>query len=178
MKHGRLPQLFFTILLAVSLSPRPVAADSDTLLPVTFASFQADLKRALAKGHLKEPLAQVACLEGNAEKRKVCTYKLGEYMSVMISSAKGGSDVVGLTMMCGPKNDLDSAKCLLAYSAAMALTASALSLDARGKTLGLLIEGLALGNEVSITTDERKFSLQKSMGVWFHIYASGTDDAN
>jgi hypothetical protein len=160
------------------VSAPSASADSDTLLPVTFASFQADLKRALTKGHLKEPLAQVTCLEGNAEKRKVCTYKLGEYMSVMISSAKGGSDVVGLTMMCGPKNDLDSAKCLLAYSAAMALTASALSVDARGKILGLLFEGLALGNDASITTDERKFTLQKSIGVWFHIYATDTDDAN
>jgi len=76
---------------------RDADADSDTLLPMTFESFASDFRRALAKAplNLNDPLTVFGCLEGNAAKRKVCTYKLGGYMSVMIASTKGGTDVVG-----------------------------------------------------------------------------------
>jgi hypothetical protein len=48
--------------------------------------------------------------------------------------------------------------------------------DARGKILSTLTSGLAVGNEISIQTEERKYLLQKSMGLWFHVIAAGGED--
>jgi hypothetical protein len=36
----------------------------------------------------------------------------------------------------------------------------------------LLTDGLQVGNEISVITDERKYLLQKSMGLWFHVIAA------
>ena len=79
-------------------------------------------------------------------------------------------------MICTASSDLASAKCLLSYAAAMMATTPEIDADARGKILKLLIDGLSLGNETRITTDERKFTLQKSMGIWFHVSASDIED--
>jgi len=95
----------------------------------------------------------------------------------MASTEKGGSDIVGLTLICAPANDMDSAKCLILYGAAMALTAPEIRDKHRSKILGLLFEALEIANSASIVTDERKIIIQKSMGIWFHVYASGSTDS-
>jgi len=79
-------------------------------------------------------------------------------------------------MICNPSTAVDSGKCLLSYTAAMALTSSALNIETRGRILKLLLQGLDLGNTTTITTAERKFTLQKSLGIWFHINATDGDD--
>jgi hypothetical protein len=166
----------FAGLLMLLVLVAPARADSDTLLPATFASLQGDLKKALSKASVREPLAALPCLEGSTEKRKVCPYKLGEYMQIMAETEKGGKDIVGLTMICGTTDARDSLKCLLAYAAAMSLLAPDIDQDKRGKIMGTLVEGLSVGMETSIRTEERKFILQKSMGLWFHIEAADADN--
>ena len=174
MKLSLVVALFFLVVL----SDHQGLADSDSLTPVTFKTILADLKRTLVTQSLKDPVTLANCLEGSPQKRKVCTYKLGSYMSLMASTEKGGSDIVGLTLICAPANDLDSAKCLVTYGAVMALTAPDIADKVRGKILGLLIESLEVANSASIVTDERKFIMQKSAGIWFHIYASGSPESD
>jgi hypothetical protein len=169
----------FLIALAVvvvAAYPQRSFADGDTLLPVTFKSFPADFRKALVKATVKDALVPVNCLDGSAGKRKVCTYKIGTFMSVMVESQKGGSDAVGITLICAASTPLDSGKCLLSYSAAMALTASDMNIDARGKILKLLLDGLDVGNSTTIATDDRKFILQKSLGLWFQVLAADVED--
>lgn len=118
-------------------------ADSDTLLPITFNSLQGDLKKALAKNAVREPLSAFNCLESSAEKRKVCSYKLGDYMQIMAETEKGGKDIVGLTMICATNVPSESLKCMLAYAAAMSMAAPELKADDRGKMsllMGFLLE--------------------------------------
>jgi hypothetical protein len=167
---------FGAAICASLASVSALRADSDTLKPLTFQSFPADLKRALSRSSIRDGLTVANCLEGGSEKRKVCTYKLGGYMTIMVSTEKGSPDLAALTMICGPSNDLDNAKCLLAYGAAIMMTAPALDTAARGKIMNTLISGLEVGSQISITTDERRFILQKSMGIWFHVYASDVAD--
>jgi hypothetical protein len=38
--------------------------------------------------------------------------------------------------------------------------------------LTTLTSGLEVATEISLTTDERKFMLQKSLGLWFHVMAA------
>lgn len=166
---------FIGLFIVLSFAP-PACADSDSLLPVTFASLQADLRKAFLKAAVREPVAALPCLEGAPDKRKVCTYKLGEYMQMMASTEKGGQDIVALTMICATADTRDSLKCLLAYAAAMELLSPDLDRDKRGKIMGTLIDALALGQEASIRTEERKFTLQKSMGLWFHIEAADVEN--
>jgi len=91
----------------------------------------------------------------------------------MVESKKGQKDVVAITMMCsGTQGPADVAKCLLAYNALIAATTPELSADARGKILSTLTSGLDVGNEISIQTEERKYLLQKSLGLWFHVIAA------
>jgi hypothetical protein len=76
-------------------------------------------------------------------------------------------------MICSnTQGPADVAKCLLAYTALVAATTPDLGEDARGKVLSTLTSGLDVGNEISIQTDERKFLLQKSVGLWFHVIAA------
>jgi hypothetical protein len=161
---------------ALLFSANLAHADSDTLLPITFDSLQGDLKKALAKNSVREPLTAFNCLEGSAEKRKVCTYKLGGFMQIMAETEKGGKDIVGLTMICATSDQNDSLKCLLAYAAAMSLFAPDLKAADRGKIMNTLIEGLSVGTLAMIRTEERKFTLQKSLGLWFHIYAADVEN--
>src|ERR1019366_6844571 len=48
--------------------------------------------KALSKLNIKDNLEKVSCLEGGSETRTVCTYKLGDFMNVMIISVKGSRD--------------------------------------------------------------------------------------
>ena len=150
-------------------------ADDDTLLPVTFQSFAADYRRALAKASIKDAFVVLNCLDGSADKRKVCMYKLGKFFNIIVESL-GGSDVIGITMICSAPDITASSKCLLSYIAAMALTSPEMSVDTRGKIVKILLDGLEVGNITSVTTDDRKFILQKSIGLWFHIIAASSDD--
>src|SRR5208282_5582379 len=161
MTRGRCSLLFSMILAGAIFCPRLAAAASDTLLPVTFKSFAADYRRALAQASVMDALTPVKCLDGAADKRKVCMYKLGGYMGITIESQKGGADVIGITMICNAPNLEDSGKCLLSYSAAMALISSSLSVGTRGQIIKILLDGLNVGNIATISTDERKFILQK-----------------
>jgi hypothetical protein len=166
----------FTVLTGATSCPRPAAADADTLLPVTFQSFAGDFRRALVQAAVTDTLTAVNCLDGAADKRKVCMYKLGGYMVITLESQKGGTDVIGITMICNAPNLGDSGKCLLSYGAAMALMSPDINLGTRGKIIKILLDGLNVGNIATISTDERKFILQKSVGLWFHILAVDSDD--
>lgn len=148
-------------------------ADSDTLQPITFGSIRADLKKSLAKMSVRDVVVPMGCLDGGKDKRTVCSFKIGSVLGVMAESKKGEKDVVAVTMNCSDtQGPADVAKCLLAYSALMAATAPEMSADARGKILNILTSGLEVGNETSVLTDERKYLLQKSVGVWFHVIAA------
>jgi hypothetical protein len=166
---------FFWFIVLISITSQ-ARADSDTLLPVTFASLQGDLKKALSKVTVREQLSALPCLEGSSEKRTVCPYKLGDYMQIMAETEKGGKDIIGVTLICGTQDTRDSLKCLMAWGAAMAVLAPDLDQDKRAKVINALMEGVLLGTEASIRTDDRKFILQKSVGLWFHIYAADADN--
>jgi hypothetical protein len=161
----------FMVLTAVA------QADPDTLQPITFASVRADLKKSLTKMSVRDDVVPVGCLDGGQDKRTVCNFKIGGVLAVMVESKKGEKDVVAITMICtGTQGPADVAKCLLAYTALIAATAPELSQDARGKILSTLTSGLDVGNEISIRTEERKFLLQKSIGLWFHVMAADLEE--
>lgn len=162
--------------VCAGLLPLAARAESDTLQPVTFATLQTDLKRAFSKVSIKEPVTPVSCPPGDAAKRQVCTFKLGNYMEIMAESKKGQQDVVGITLICSSGDPLGATKCLLAYAGAVMLAEPQLDAQQRGKIVGTLVDGLAVGTEVSITTDERKYVLQKSLGLWFHVIAADGED--
>lgn len=148
-------------------------ADSDTLQPITFASVRTDIKKALSKVSVRDDVVSMGCLDGGQDKRTVCNYKIGGVLGMMVESKKGEKNVVAITMICsGTQGAGDVAKCLLAYGALISATAPELTNDARGKILSTLTGALDVGNEISIQTDERKFLLQKSMGLWFHVIAA------
>jgi hypothetical protein len=147
-------------------------ADEDTLQPITFGSVRTDLKKSLAKLAVRDDVVPMGCLDGGKDKRTVCNFKIGGVLGMMVESKKGEKDVVAITMICsGTQGPADVAKCLLAYTALIAATTPELSEDARNKVLTTLTSGLDVGNEISIQTDQRKFLLQKSMGLWFHVIA-------
>jgi hypothetical protein len=165
------------LVLLCGFLPSMANADSDTLLPMTFGSLQGDLKRSLSKMSVHEAVVPVGCLDGDKEKRTVCTFKIGNILSVMAESKKGEKDVVGVTMICGDtQGPSDVAKCLLAYTALMGATTPDLDQEARSKILSTLTSGLEVGNEISVVTDERKYLLQKSVGLWFHVIAADGED--
>jgi hypothetical protein len=139
-------------------------ADPDTLQPITFASVRADLKKSLTKMSVREDVVPVGCLDGGKDKRTVCNFKIGAVLGVMVESKKGKKDVVAITMICsGTQGAADAAMCLLGYNALIAATTPELNGDARGKILSTLMSGLDVGNEISISTEERKYLLQKSL---------------
>lgn len=163
------------IIIATSLFGSGVAkADSDKL-PFTFDSIAGDFRKALTKVSVKERLTKLSCLDGDTEKRTVCTYRLGPYMGVMAETEVGQKDIVGVTMMCATSSKVDALKCILAFTAAISASTPGIDIETRGKILKVLLDGLAIGNETTITTDERKFTLQKSLGLWLHIFASDAD---
>jgi hypothetical protein len=147
-------------------------ADSDTLQPITFASIQGDLKKSLSKMSVQETVVPVGCLDGEKDKRTVCTFKIGKFLSVMASSKKGEKDVVAITMICNTESPSDAIKCLLGYAALMTATAPNMSKETRGKIINTLTGGLEVGTETTILTEERKYMLQKSVGLWFHVMAA------
>jgi hypothetical protein len=148
-------------------------ADSDTLQPITFASVRADLKKSLTKMSIRDDVVPMGCLDGGQDKRTVCNFKIGSVLAIMVESKKGEKNVVAITMICsGTQGPADVAKCLLGYTALIASAAPEMSEDARGKILSTLTSGLDVGNEISIQTDERKFLLQKSLGLWLHVIAA------
>jgi hypothetical protein len=152
-------------------------AESETLLPLTSKSFPSDFKRALAKLAISDPIASLGCLEGAPDKREVCNYRIGDFMNVMAATDKGGAEITIITLICVPKGEADSAKCFLAYSAAMTMAGGEAASEDKHKILAALIDGLSLGKEVMILTDDRKFLLQKSMGLWLHIIAADSEQA-
>ena len=168
--------IFLRTLFAVAcvlLLTAVAKADTDTLQPITFASVRADLKKSLTKMSVPDDVIPMGCLDGGKEKRTVCNFKIGGVLGMMVESKKGEKDVVAITMICsGTQGPADVAKCLLAYTALIAATSPELNKDARGKVLSTLTSGLDVGNEISIQTEERKFLLQKSVGLWFHVIAA------
>jgi len=168
--------------LTPAAAGQALAADDDdpsaTLRPLTFANLPAELRRAFAKATVRDPLTTLTCLEGEASKPKVCTYKVADgFLGIMASSDKGGSDVTVITMICNAKSPAETAKCLLAYHAGMALAGGAADVDTKAKLFGVLLEGLDYGNATTIETDDRKFVLQKSIGLWLHIIAINSQQA-
>jgi hypothetical protein len=155
------------------LSAVMARADTDTLQPITFASVRADLKKSLSEVSIRDDVVPLTCLDGGQDKRTVCNFKIGSVIGVMVESKKGEKNVVAITMICsGAQEVADAAKCLLAYTALIAATTPELKEDARGKVISTLMTGLDIGNEASIKTNDRKFLLQKSIGLWFHVIAA------
>lgn len=151
----------------------PALADSDTLLPITMGSVATELQKALVKLSVRDKIEPMGCVDGTGGKRTVCNFKIGHVLGVMAETKPGKPDVVGITMICsGTEGPSDVAKCLLAYNALMAATSPNLSKDDRGKIIGTLTSGLEVGNQISVETDERKYVLQKSVGLWFHVIAA------
>ena len=169
MKNGEV----FGIAIALSVSLAPVArAETDTLLPLTFKTFPVELKRALARVSVRDELTSLWCLPGDKEKAMVCTYKLGTYLTMTTQSDKGATDMVGITMICATAVPTESAKCLLAFSAALTIAGGDATREGKAKVMSVLIDGLDIGNSDEIMTDDRKFGMQKGMGLWLTIYAA------
>jgi hypothetical protein len=165
------------VAIGLNLGSGSAYADSDTLQPITFGSIRADLKKSLARMSVRDDVEPIGCLDGGKDKRTVCNFKIGKVLAVMAESKKGEKDVVGITMICsGTQGPEDVAKCLLAYTALIAATTPELSEDARGKVLSTLTSGLEVGNEISLAIEERKYVLQKSLGLWFHVMAADGED--
>jgi len=168
-------RIFITV--GLIFSTNLARAESDTLQPITFESVQRDLKKSLSKMSVREDVVPMGCLEGGKDKRTVCNFKIGRILGVMVESKKGEKDVVGITMICsGTEGPADVAKCLLAYTALIGATSPDLDKEARNKILTTLTSGLDVGNKMSIETEERKYVLQKSMGLWFHVIAAESGD--
>lgn len=134
--------------------------------------FQSDLKKALTAVGVREGVKPEGCLEGDPNKRTVCTFKLGSFMTIMADSKKGEKDIVAITMICGAQTPSDMGKCLLAYMGAMSMATPGLAVETRGKIVSILTSGLEVGNETFVRTEERSYSLQKSIGLWFHVIAA------
>ena len=83
-EHARLIAVALTFLFSFTAS---VYADSDKL-PFTQDTMPTELKKALKKLNIKDKLEKVSCLEGGSETRTVCTYKLGDFIALMIISVK------------------------------------------------------------------------------------------
>jgi hypothetical protein len=150
-----------------------VRADNETLKPITFASVRADLKKALMHMSVRDDVVPIGCLDGGEDERTICNFNIGKVLGLMVESKTGQKDVVAITMICGgTQGPADIAKCRLGYSALIAAAAPDLDAKARGKILSTLTDGLAVGNEISIKTDERKYLLEKSVGLWFHVIAA------
>jgi hypothetical protein len=154
----------------------PANADSDTLLPLTFKSFPMDFQRALAQATVHEGVRLEKCLAGDTEKRSVCMFTVGSFLMITATSEKGRPDIASLILMCRGSDPTGTVKCLLAFAAAIGLTAPDLPKDARGKIISTLMDGIGIGQSASITTEERKYILQKSAGVWLYIIAADSDE--
>jgi hypothetical protein len=162
---------------ALVASITSVRADNETLKPITFASVRTDLKRALVHTSIRDDIVPTGCLDGGEDERTVCNFKIGNVLGLMVESKAGQKDVVAITMICsGTRGPADAAKCRLGYSALIAATTSDIGAEARGKILSTLTGGLAVGSEISIQTAERKYLLQKSVGLWFHVIAADGED--
>jgi len=163
--------------VAFMIGCAPAFADSDTLLPLTMKSFAAEFKKALLQAGVHKGLAGKGCLEGGQTKRTVCSYRIGEHMAVMTSTEVGKTDLVGVTLICTGGDLADTTECLLIDAAAVSLTAPAMTFATRGKLMSALIRGMEVGDSISIVTGERRYILQKGVGVWFHVYAADSKDA-
>ena len=164
----------FTMAAALIASITSARADNETLKPITFASVRADLKKALMYMSVRDDVVPIGCLDGGEDERTICNFNIGKVLSLMVESKTGQKDVVAITMICsGTQGPADVAKCLLGYSALITATApDHLNAEARSKILSTLRGGLAVGNEISIQTAERKYLLQRSVGLWFHVIAA------
>jgi hypothetical protein len=149
---------------------------ADTLRPLTFQSFASVFKQALAKVSVRDVLRPLNCLEGDANKPKVCPYMLGEYTGINLSSEKGGPELVAISLLCSTAKLEDAGKCLLADQAAMNITATVPS-ENDGKILKHLLDGMPLGHETTVTTDNRKYTMQTGLGIWLYIAAANSWEA-
>jgi hypothetical protein len=173
---------FRAVLVGLALAlqcalPFSAHADSDTLAPLTFANFAAAFKAKLRQANVHDGVAEEKCLPGAPDKRPVCSYKVGAFLAVIATGEKGGDRPVSLMLACVKQTVADSTKCILGYAAAITLTAPDLSGDQRGKLIDTLFGGLAIGNTVSVTTDDRKYVVEKGAGIMFYIEASDSTEA-
>jgi hypothetical protein len=159
----------------LSICSNAVQADSEKL-DLDFNSASASLTRALSKLSVKDKLIDKGCLPGSTVKRTVCTFSLSNYLTFMVSSEKGSEEIVSLTMICSGVDDVGAGKCLVAYAAGVSAATKDLSEADRGKILALLISAIPLGDEASIKTLERRYIIQKGMGIWLHVYAADAED--
>jgi hypothetical protein len=153
------------------------AADSDRL-PTTTESFVADFRAAALRHGMHEGLTKIECLPGSSEKRAVCNYKVGTFAMLMSQTEKGADEITGVTAICLAQGDVDSMKCVLLDGVLMDWLAPDVDTPSRGKIMKVLIDGMAVANDVRVTNDETRFTLQKvtGAGLWFHVTAA--DDAD
>ena len=97
-------------------------------------------------------------------------------MIVNLSSEKGGPEVVAMSLLCATAKLEEAGKCLLADQAAMNITAT-IPGENDGKILKHLLDGMPLGHETTVTTDNRKYTMQTGLGIWFYIAAANSWEA-
>jgi len=146
-------------------------ADSDKL-PITFDSLVHDVHMSAAKFGLQDPVDKVNCVEAT-NGRKSCNYKFGADTVISAQTDKGGQQITTFTIICQP----GSVKCpKLCLAEIMLLAPEAAS--KKEKIVTYLFDGIRLGNEARLMTEETKFILQNNTpaGVWFHIQAANEED--
>ena len=62
--------------------------------------------------------------------------------------------------------------------AELSFLAPELEAGKRSRVISVLFEGLQIGNETRVDTDDAKFILQNvtPMGIWFHVEAANAED--
>jgi hypothetical protein len=148
----------------------------ETLRPVTFQNFAPTFDSRFSKAYPAERLQVLPCLDGDdAQKPKVCSFRLGGYLSIILASEKGGPALVGLTMMCGTQQVADAAKCHMAFVVAINMTATT-DIERSGKILDVLVGAMSLGHDARITTDNRQYVMQAGpvIGLSFYVNAASS----
>jgi hypothetical protein len=139
-------------------------------LGITFAKFEDGFHKVGVRMALNEKFVKQSCDSNPSTKRTICTHKLGDFMIVM-TSTKGDDPITEITMICATEDIRAAAKCMVAMSAAIAATSPERDLKERAAIIKTLLAGLDVGDSTTIQSEDRKFVLQKSMGLWFHIVA-------
>lgn len=97
-------------------------------------------------------------------------------MMIILSSEKDGPDVVSISLLCGTNKLEEAGKCLLADQVAMSITGTTTS-EKDGTILKYLLDGMPLGHETTVTTDNRKYTMQTGLGIWLYIAAANSWEA-
>jgi hypothetical protein len=186
--------VYVALLIASIILADTARADPDKL-PTTFDTFPGDFHKAALKLDLPDlpifkDLSELPMFKGlkafkdlpnitklpcppAAAERLTCVYKAGDLAILYASVDKGGTDVTKITIICRA----DVHRCIDIYIVGLSFLA-VVDAPKERQILTFLFEGLRVGNETRIVTDDRKFILQQSVaaGIWFFIEAANSDD--